>query len=186
MVADTPGTVRLTSDRTNYADESRVRLRAEARTPDYEPAHNAQVTAVVTPEEGPSQTVQLRPVPGEMGVYGAELDASEIGVYRVEATARLGDERLGGDTLHLRREGGVAEHFHPERNSSLLAQLAEQTGGRYWELDDLDSLPGEIRFSEAGITAREVLDLWDMPALFLLLLALRAAEWLLRRKAGVV
>ena len=64
--------------------------------------------------------------------------------------------------------------------------MAEQTGGRYWTLDELAGLPEEIRFSEAGITAREILDLWDMPALFLLLLMIKATEWLLRRKWGVL
>jgi len=29
-------------------------------------------------------------------------------------------------------------------------------------------------------------DLWDMPAIFLLALGLRASEWLLRRNWGVV
>ena len=186
LVVDTPGTVRLTSDRTNYADESRVRLRAEVHTKAYEHANNAQVSAVVTPESGSPRTIELTPSATEAGVYEAEIDAAELGVYRVEATAHLGDTRLGADSLHLRREGGVAEAFRPERNAGLLARLADQTGGRYWELDELSGLPGEIRFSEAGITARELLDLWDMPALFLLLLLLRGSEWLIRRRFGVV
>ena len=186
LVANTQGPVRLTSDRSNYADESRVALRAEVRSKDYEFASNAQVTAIVTPQEGEPTTVDLRPSASEPGVYEAEVDADQLGVFRVEVTAHQGDDRLGADTLHARREGGVAEFFHPERNASLLTRLAERTGGRYWELDDLDALPGDIRFSEAGITAREVLDLWDMPALFLLLLLLRAAEWLLRKRWGVV
>ena len=186
LVTSTEGPVRLTSDRSNYADEARIALRAEVRRKDYEHAENAQVTVVVTPELGEPSTVEMRPSATEPGVYEAEVGAESLGVYRVEATARLGDERLGADTLHLRREGGVAEFFHPERNGSLLARLADGTGGRYWGLDELDDLPGDIRFSEAGITTREVLDLWDMPALFLLLLMLRAAEWLVRKRGGVV
>ena len=186
LVAHTFGMVRITSDRSNYADESRVQLRAEVRTKEYEFANHAEVSALVTAEDGLSQPVELHPSPSEQGVYEAEFDAESLGVYRIEATAHVGGKRLGADTLHLRREGGVAEFFHPHRNASLLARLAEQTGGRYWELDELDQLPGEIGFSEAGITTREVLDLWDMPALFLLLLLLRAGEWLLRKRGGVI
>ena len=186
LVANTAGPVRLSSDRSNYADEPRVRLRAEVRTRDYQFAGHAEVSATVTPEEGSPQTLALQPSPSEEGVYEAEIDAAGLGIYRVEATAHSDGERLGADSLHLRRESGVAEHFHPQRNGSLLARLAEQTGGRYWELDELADLPQEIRFSEAGITSREVLDLWNMPALFLLLLALRAAEWLARRRKGVI
>lgn len=186
LVVDSAGPVRLTTDRSNYADESRVQLRAEVRDKRYESANNARVSATVIPEEGPSKTLSLRPSATEQGVYEAEVDASDLGVYLVEAVAHLGDDRLGADTLHFRREGGVAEFFHPERNGSLLARLADQTGGSYWELDELARLPAEIGFSEAGITVREVLDLWDMPALFLLLILLRAAEWLLRKRWGVI
>ena len=186
LVVDSAGPVRLTTDRSNYADETRVQLRAEVRDRRYEPANNARVSATVIPEEGPSRTLALRPSSSEQGVYEAEVDAANLGVYLVETVAHLGDERLGADTLHFRREGGVAEYFHPERNTSLLARLADQTEGSYWELDELDGLPSEIGFSEAGITTREVLDLWDMPALFLLLFLLRAAEWLLRKRWGVI
>jgi hypothetical protein len=44
----------------------------------------------------------------------------------------------------------------------------------------------EIDFSEAGLSVRETHDLWDMPLAFLLLAALKAAEWLLRRRWGAV
>ena len=100
--------------------------------------------------------------------------------------AHVGDQSLGSEAFHFRRQDGVAEDFRPAQNRELLTKLAEQTGGRYWTLDELAALPEEIRFSEAGVTAREIMDLWDMPLFFLLLLGLRAAEWLLRRRWGVV
>jgi len=68
----------------------------------------------------------------------------------------------------------------------LLERLAAQTGGRYWTPADLGKLAAAIPFSEAGVTMRETKDLWNMPAIFLLILLLRSSEWLLRRKWGVV
>jgi hypothetical protein len=93
---------------------------------------------------------------------------------------------LGRDVLAFRREDGVAENFGTSQNRELLEKLAEQTGGRYYKPDQASRLASEISYSEAGITAREARDLWDMPAIFLLALGLRASEWLLRRKWGVV
>jgi len=93
---------------------------------------------------------------------------------------------LGRDVLAFRREDGVAENFATSQNRGLLEKLAEQTGGRYYTPDQAAKLASEISYSEAGITARETRDLWDMPAIFLLALGLRASEWLLRRKWGVV
>jgi hypothetical protein len=68
----------------------------------------------------------------------------------------------------------------------LLERLAEQTGGQYWRPQDLSRLPNEISYSEAGITVRDTKELWNMPAIFLLILLLRSSEWLLRRKWGIV
>ena len=50
----------------------------------------------------------------------------------------------------------------------------------------MDRLPREISYSEAGISVRNTKELWDMPAVFLVLLGLTATDWLLRRKWGVV
>ena len=88
--------------------------------------------------------------------------------------------------LAFRREDGVAENFHTSQNRELLEKLSQQTGGRYYKPDQASKLSDEISYSEAGITTRETRDLWDMPVIFLLALLLRASEWLLRRKWGVV
>jgi hypothetical protein len=80
----------------------------------------------------------------------------------------------------------VAESFHTSQNRELLEKLSTQTGGRYYKPDEASKLASEISYSEAGISTRETRDLWDMPAIFLLALALRASEWLLRRRWGVV
>ena len=178
--------VTISSDRSLYADDPRIQLRAEARTKEFEAANNAVVTATLTPETGEPVIIEMHPSPDEEGVYLAEAIAAEPGAYRVEAKAFLGDESLGNATLHVRREDGVAEDFRPAQNRELLTRLAEQTGGQYWSLDEVAGLPEQIRFSEAGISAREILDLWDMPAMFLLLLGLKAGEWTLRRRWGTI
>jgi hypothetical protein len=95
-------------------------------------------------------------------------------------------ERTGTDTIAFRREDGVAESFNTEQNRELLERLASETGGKYWKPDNTRKLPEEISLSEAGISSREIRDLWHLPILFLLLAALRAGEWLLRRRWGAV
>lgn len=186
MSADSPGPVTITSDRSLYADDPRMQLRAEVRTKEYDPANNAIVTATVTADDGSASTVEMHPSTEEQGIYLAEVTATKVGAYRIEAQAFLGEDSLGTAALHVRREDGVAEDFHPVQNRELLTRLAEQTGGQYWTVDNLSGLPEQIRFSDAGITAREILDLWDMPFLFLLLLALKGCEWMLRRQWGVI
>ena len=44
----------------------------------------------------------------------------------------------------------------------------------------MSRLPEAVSFSEAGSVERQVLDLWNIPIAFMLLLLLKAGEWLVR------
>jgi nitrogen fixation protein FixH len=186
LVNDSPGQVLATTPRSVLSDETKVPIRVEVRDKQYKPVTNAKVQARFLQPDGTSATMELPPVPLEEGIYGGEWTAEQAGSYVVEILAGQETEQVGHDVLTFRREDGVAENFHTSQNKELLAKLSEQTGGRYYKPDQASKLTNEISYSEAGITTRETRDLWDMPVIFLLAMAIRASEWLLRRKWGVV
>jgi hypothetical protein len=186
LVAGTPGTVQASTTQTVFTDDPRIPLRAEVRGKQYELLPDGQVEARVSGPAGSAATVQLQPDPVHPGVYTGEYSADQAGSYLVEMVASQNGERTGVDTLAFRREDGVAESFHTEQNKELLERLAAETGGKYWKPDNTQKLPEEIALSEAGISTREIRDLWHLPVVFLLLAALRAGEWLLRRRWGAV
>jgi hypothetical protein len=122
-------------------------------------------------------------------VFRAAWTAEKPGSYLAEVTAQRGPKGAvdsGTGTLPFQRIDGVAEGFHTTQNRDLLEKLATETGGRYWKPNELTRLPNEISYSDAGISVRDIKELWNMPVVFLWLLLLMAAEWLLRRKWGVV
>jgi len=180
LSAAAPRPVTLTTDRAFYGDESRIALRAEVRDKKYLPARDAKVTAKVDGGAGTFEEIELEPVPGEPGVYAAVYDAAEPGIYRFTATASEGEEELGTAQVAVRRADGVAEHFRVEQNRALLERIANATGGTYFALADAAKIPEVVRFSEAGLVERRVLDLWNMPIVFLALLLLKGTEWILR------
>ncbi len=186
LVADTPGRVMATTPSPILSDESRVRLRVEARDPSFRPVANATVEAHIVGPDGIAANISLIPQPLEPGVYTAEWSAGKPGSYMAELVARQGQQELGRDVVMFRREDGVAENFRVTQNRELLEKLAGETGGHYYPANRASRLAEDISYSDAGITTRETKDLWDMPVVFLAALALRASEWLLRRKWGVV
>jgi hypothetical protein len=163
-----------------------VPLRAEIRNKAYLPVSDASVEARVTGPDGAVATVPLALDPLSEGVYTANWDAEKAGPYVVEIIARRAEQDLGHDVFNFRREDGVAENFGLEQNRELLEKLSSETGGKYYKSTDANRLLDEISFSDAGITVRENFELWNMPVVFLLILALCATEWLLRRKWGIV
>ncbi len=186
LVTDTPGKIIATTPKTVLSDDSHLPIRVEVRDKEYKPVTNARVQARFMSPDGTSATVELAPQPLEEGIYSGDWTADAPGSYVAEIIAGRDTEELGREVLSFRREDGVAENFHTGQNRELLQKLSDETGGRYYKPDDASKLATDISYSEAGITARETRDLWDMPIVFLLALGIRASEWLLRRKWGVV
>jgi uncharacterized membrane protein len=186
LVQDSPGQVAVSAPNQNLMDDGHVELSANVRDKEFMPAADARVTAHVIGPNGISAEVDMTPVADDPGVFHASWTAEKAGSYMAEVTAQKGTEDLGSDTLPFARTDGVAENFHRTQNRELLQKLASETGGRYWRPDELGQLPAEISYSDAGISVRDIKELWNMPVVFLWLLLLIAVEWLLRRKWGVV
>ena len=186
LAKDSPGPVVATMPKQMLMDEGHVQMTAVARDKEFSPAADAHVTAHVIGPGGDETMVDFAPVPNSPGSYAMEWTAEKPGSYVAEVTAERGNEELGKDVVAFRREDGVAENFHTEQNKELLQKLSDETGGRYWEQSELDRLPKEISYSEAGISVRDTKELWNMPVVFLVLAGLMTADWLLRRKWGVV
>jgi uncharacterized membrane protein len=189
LVAESPGPVAASIQSRLLMDEGSVQLIAQIRDRTFQPAADAHVTVHIVGPNGVDALVDLRPSQATPGQYQAEWTAEKQGTYLAEVVAdSTGSQpqELGRDVITFQRENGVAENFHTEQNRPFLEQLASETGGRYWKPSELKNLPRDISYSEAGISIRTTKELWNMPIVFLLLLGLPIAEWLLRRKWGVV
>jgi len=189
LVAESPGPVTASMTSRVLLDQGHVQLTAQVRDKQFQPAADAHVAAHIVGPEGLNAMVDMTPSQDTPGQYQTEWTAEKAGPYLAEVTAESAGspaQPLGSSAQTFQREDGVAENFHTEQNRHLLEQLATATSGRYWKLSDLKDLPRDISYSEAGISVRNTKELWDMPIVFLLLLGLPIAEWLLRRKWGVV
>jgi uncharacterized membrane protein len=184
LADNAPARTTLTSERTVYDDETHVILNAELRDERFEPLNDARVEVQVAPEKEPSYTVQMQPSGDNDGRYVANIDAPGSGLYRIDMTAHAGTVDAGSASTYVRRNDGVLEHFGARQNRAVLERIAAVTGGRYWELKDLDQLAAAVPYSKAGIVERQTLDLWNLPIVFIALLALKLGEWLLRMKWG--
>lgn len=186
LVSETPPQVSANPSRQVLLDEGQIEFRADVRDKAYNPMNAATVEARILGPAGSAAMLPLTPDSNQAGIFTAKWDAPKRGSYVVEVLAKNGKEEMGRDVFTFMREDGVAENFHAEQNKQLLEGLSRQTGGNYYTPETAKSLPDDIAYSEAGITTRESKDLWNMPALFIALLGVKAAEWMLRRRWGAV
>ena len=190
-----PEAARIDTDRLVYLDDKSVHIDAELRDENYEalaPKSGAQSSVAevtITTDQGATVTLPMQPAVADSSPQGrltAEFEAEAPGLYQVELTARGGDDRILTASTAFRRDDNVVEHFGLRQHRATLERIAAETSGRYWRLDELAALGAAIPYTKSGIVERQMLDLWNLPVVFLLLLALKVGEWLLRLKWGTL
>ena len=56
---------------------------------------------------------------------------------------------------------------------------------KFYTPETVRTLPEDIAMTKRGVTVVNQMDLWDMPVILLLLVALLSAEWAYRRSRGL-
>ena len=170
-----------------YAPGKPAIIRATALAKDLQPVNDASLIATVTDPLGNHEDVQMDWILSEEGVYQAQYLTHEQGDYRVSVRAD------GWDLKPVETDFRVSEPTVESANAGLkeesLRAMAKTAGGRYFGFSDAMELPAEIEKTVQGARFTgmkpEDWEIWDMPPLFALALALLLAEWIIRRKSGL-
>lgn len=184
LVADVPDRVE-----TQVAEESGpgegIAFRAEVSDSGYRRANGATVRGIVTTPTGATQALSLEWAVDRDGEYRTTYVPDGNGVHALRVHAMLGRDTVPGEAAYVRVAPPTHEYFGAEMRPAMLRQLAEATGGRYYSAAEALDVARDLVYSPSGATAVEKKDLWDMPALLLILLASLGAEWSLRRRRGI-
>jgi uncharacterized membrane protein len=175
--------VSTTADRVEPGEA--VKLSAEVLDSAFVEVNDSRVVARVTAPSGKTTELPVEWTVTKDGDYRATFTPEEAGIYDVKVTAARDQKDLGTAGMHVRVSAGDAEYFDAGMRAPLLKRIAEDTGGRFFTPANAASLPEAISYSGRGVTVVEERELWDMPALFLALVGLIAAEWGYRRMRGL-
>ena len=161
--------------------EQVVTVLAEVGDANYEELNNSAVSAVVTDPSGELIELPMEWTAEKDGEYRTTFTAADEGFYEVRVEAAVDNDLLGEDTVYLQVAPSDSEFYDSTMGASLLERVAEETGGRFYTPDTVGTLPDDVQYVGGGVTVVEERDLWDMPALLLLLVALVLGEWGYRR-----
>jgi uncharacterized membrane protein len=184
-------------DREIYSQNEPIQIRAEVSDPSFTRVNNAKVEATIVSPSGQTAQLPLRWNPEQEGVYTGDWSAKEDGLHRIEVSAsppagpasQIESEpepAYGSNETFFLARTGQAEFFDPVQKKSYLEWLAEETGGRYYSGAEVWKLPEEIVFTESQASVTRTFELWDMPINFLLLIGLLFADWVFRKRWGMV
>jgi len=186
LTSDVPGRVTVAVSNDQVAPREAVSLRAAVADVGYTRVNDARVIAHVTSPSGATRDVPMDWAVDRDGEYRATFTPDEEGRYtvRVESAAQ-GSATPAFDSAYVRVAPQETEYFDAEMRGSLLRRVSDETGGRFYTPATVGSLPEDLALSKRGVTVVNQMDLWDMPFVFMLLIALVSAEWAYRKKRGL-
>jgi len=185
LVDDVPEAVAAALEQEHVERLESVRLVATVGDSTYIEVNDAEVVARVTSPTGVVTELPMEWTVERDGEYAVDILPGEAGEHEVEVSASRDGQTLGADLTYLQVAPSDEEYFGAGRRTQLLSRIAQETGGQSYTPETVSTLPEDITVSGAGVTLVEERDLWDMPALFLLMLLLMGAEWGYRRVRGL-
>jgi hypothetical protein len=179
--------VRVVPEKDVFARGERIGFSGQVYTSGSRPVENAQLRVTVS---GADQAVETELRPIGSGRYEGEIDGLAQGEYTFRAAAFSGGSSLGTDAGTLRVGGLNLEFLETRMNAELLQQIAYRTGGKFFTpatagglraaLDSLGTLaPREERHAQA-------IELPHWPTLLAFIILLLAAEWIVRKRSGML
>jgi uncharacterized membrane protein len=185
LVNDVPSRVMVSAADDQAAPGDAVELDAEVSDRTFLKVNNAQAVARVTSPSGNVSEMPLEWSVTRDGEYKASFTPTEKGLYRVDVRTRVGSDSLVSEPAYISAGDLSTEYFGAEMRAPLLRRIADETGGRFYTPDKVGDLAKDIVFTDVGNTIVDRKDLWDMPIVFLLVLALVTSEWGYRKLRGL-
>ncbi|MDT8323885.1 MAG: vWA domain-containing protein [Bacteroidota bacterium] len=164
-----------------------IELQGQVYNESYEPVDNAAVSVTVR-KEGEERELILNP--RGSGRYSAVLDITDEGDYSYSGTAVLDGRELGSDEGRFSVGELNIEFQNTRMNNVLLRQIAAETDGSYHLVTDAAGLPAAVQngadFTPVQRLIKEDIQLWNIVWLLALAVLFFAAEWFLRKQAGMM
>lgn len=145
---------------------------------------NAQVSLTITDERAGSTSLPCIET-SEKGCYETAFIPAFRGLHRLEAEARYQGRELGRAKSEILIELSTAEFDEPIVKTSLMTQLASDTGGIFATVDQASKIVEAIDAEPGQKLESKSIDLRDSWLLLIILLVLPMVEWYLRRIRGL-
>ena len=186
LVSGTPFQTEVSAEQDVYAIDDNVRIIADIRDKRFNPVNDARATARITKPSGATVDVPLTfTTLNDVNTYIGQFKADEPGQHRIDLNATSATVGAVSAKSNLLVSEANREFFGASQNSDLLKRIATETGGKYYQTNELQSLLDDLTYRQTPYSERVTKDLWDMPINFMLIIGLLSGEWFLRKREGM-
>ncbi|KAA0139062.1 VWA domain-containing protein [Gimesia chilikensis] len=135
-------------------------------------------------ERGDEQPIPLTLTEGnQRGEFSTNFPVPSPGTYFVRVW--MGDEAAGASvkaaTMPIKVEFPNQELQNPTLNEAYLETMSSSTGGRVYQLSEMNDIVGAFKIKEVSRFLEERQEIWDAPIFYILIFGLLVTEWILRK-----
>jgi len=184
-----PDRINIEFDREFYNVGDQVNVSAVVLNDEYEPDNDATLWMQTT---APLEQITDMPMEWDIeedGVYRANFTVEEEGVFNLLVDVASAAADAEADSSEKRAAFVVTpslrEYNNAGMDSALLGRISQESGGTYFNLSDIDTLPDRVEFTPNAYSREVQIDLWDSPWLLALLILLLCVDWMARRLKGL-
>jgi uncharacterized membrane protein len=171
------------TDRDRYEIGDKVTITAQLQDASYQPLAAEKVEATLQVEGEAPTTIQLLALPNSPGAYEAAFVPRKTGQHKLVVRIPGAASEEGAIETPFQVELPSVETSQIWLNRPLLSDLAELSGGQYFDLADAGKVAAAVPDKSQTIEIRSQPNpLWDNPWVLGFLVAFLAVEWTVRKR----
>ncbi len=172
-----------------FSQGEAVDFLGQAYDANYQPMDNANIRVEITSSTSREryETI-LQPL--DKGRYEGTIEALPEGDYFFLASSTISGVEAGRTKGRFSVGEQSVEFADTKMNKSLLQQISALSGGEYTDPMQFDRLTNDIASRESmkleEQTTTSEFELWNLPALLSVVVALFGVEWIIRKRSGML
>jgi hypothetical protein len=174
------------TDKSQYRSDDQVLVTVEAYDKEFQPLDEKDVpdrrltAELVRPDrDADGNRSQVFSIPQlKPGVFETRLPVFSGGEYRLRVADPIANDvsEINFDVANI-----SIERRNPVRNASLQKNIASETGGKAYDLSDVDRFTDDFTPARRKETSIEIIPLWSTWLTFTLVVSLLFVEWFVRK-----
>ena len=179
--------IRVQASKHAFTTQDAVEFSAQVYDENYQPVDDAQIE--VRAQCGAEINLLTMNSLGN-GQYSGVYDRLQEGEYKFTAAVTVNGAAVGNDQGVFSVGGINAEFIETRMNKQLLQQIALQTGGCYYDSNELGSLPHDVtslpNFKPREVSKSAEIEIWNSRWMLTFIVLVFALEWFIRKRNGMI
>ena len=154
----------------------KIDIRARISNSDFSAYVGPNVKLSIKDSNETIRTVEMYPIIGRKGMYRVDYVPEAAGELKLEILSKF-----NAKPVDIRVMNQQKEFLDSEMNEKLLKTVSEKTSGKFFDLKNADKLLETLMDNRPKRQINISVTLWDSALMFILILIVLTAEWVLRK-----